>query len=115
MRWLDGGDLGLKLNPGKIAGPAANHSEECQRRFSSENPLDDNVAPGRYPSGWATRRRRRHCCLTPLVVTRALLLNGIAGLALGWLYWKRGLELAMIAHLTTDFVLLVIAPMLASA
>lgn len=36
--------------------------------------------------------------LTPLVVTRALVLNGLAGVAFGWLYWRRGLEAAMVAH-----------------
>lgn len=48
--------------------------------------------------------------ITPLVATRALLLNGIAGLAFGWLYWSRGLESAMIAHFTADIVIHVIAP-----
>ncbi|GAB4463926.1 MAG: CPBP family intramembrane metalloprotease [Anaerolineales bacterium] len=43
--------------------------------------------------------------LTPLVVTRAIVLNGLAGVAFGWLYWKRGLESAMIAHFSADIVL----------
>lgn len=43
--------------------------------------------------------------LTPLVITRAILLNGIGGVIFGWLYWKRGLESAMIAHFSTDIVL----------
>jgi len=43
--------------------------------------------------------------LTPLVITRAILLNGIGGVIFGWLYWKRGLEAAMIAHFSTDIVL----------
>ena len=43
--------------------------------------------------------------LTPLVVSRALLLNGIGGVIFGWLYWKRGLEAAMIAHFSADIVL----------
>lgn len=43
--------------------------------------------------------------LTPLVVTRAILLNGIGGVIFGWLYWKRGLEAAMIAHFSADIVL----------
>lgn len=43
--------------------------------------------------------------LTPLVVARAILLNGAAGVAFGWLYWKRGLESAMAAHFTADIVL----------
>lgn len=42
--------------------------------------------------------------LTPLVVTRALLLNGLASLAFGYLYWRHGLEAAMLAHFTMDIV-----------
>jgi membrane protease YdiL (CAAX protease family) len=38
--------------------------------------------------------------LTPLIVVRALLLNGIAGMIFGWLYWRRSLEAGMIAHAT---------------
>lgn len=36
--------------------------------------------------------------LTPLVVLRAVLLNGIAGVVYGWLFWRRSLEAAMISH-----------------
>ncbi len=43
--------------------------------------------------------------LTPLVITRAILLNGIGGLIFGWLYWKRGLETAMVSHFSADIVL----------
>ncbi|WKZ36772.1 MAG: CPBP family intramembrane metalloprotease [Anaerolineales bacterium] len=43
--------------------------------------------------------------LTPLVITRAIILNGVAGVAFGWLYWKRGLESAIIAHFSADIVL----------
>jgi membrane protease YdiL (CAAX protease family) len=43
--------------------------------------------------------------LTPLVILRALVLNGLAGLAFGYLYWTRGLESAMLAHFTADLVL----------
>jgi membrane protease YdiL (CAAX protease family) len=32
-------------------------------------------------------------------------LNGLAGLAFGYLYWTRGLESAMLAHFTADLVL----------
>lgn len=46
--------------------------------------------------------------ITPLVVVAALLLNGIAGIAFGYLYWKRGLESAMIAHFCGDFVIYVL-------
>jgi len=48
--------------------------------------------------------------LTRLVVTRAVVLNGIPGLAFGWLYWKRGLEPAMAAHFSADLVLHVLLP-----
>ena len=43
--------------------------------------------------------------LTPLIVTRAIVLNGLAGVVFGWLYWRRGLESAMVAHFSADIVL----------
>lgn len=43
--------------------------------------------------------------LTPLVIIRAVVLNGFAGIAFGWLYQTRGLESAMIAHFSADLVL----------
>lgn len=46
--------------------------------------------------------------ITPLVVFAAITLNGIAGITFGYLYWKRGLEAAMIAHFTGDFIVYVI-------
>jgi hypothetical protein len=48
--------------------------------------------------------------ITPLVIFRAVILNGIPGVAFGWLYWRHGLEAAMIAHFATDLVLHMIAP-----
>ncbi|WP_144799219.1 CPBP family intramembrane glutamic endopeptidase [Halorubrum depositum] len=36
--------------------------------------------------------------LTPALVARTILLNAIAGLVFGWLYWRRSLEAAMVAH-----------------
>lgn len=50
--------------------------------------------------------------LTPLVIARALLLNGLGGLLFGWLYWKRGLLAAMLAHFSADVVLHAAAPLL---
>ena len=43
--------------------------------------------------------------LTPLVIVRAIVLNGLAGIAFGYLYQTRGLESAMIAHFSADIVL----------
>ena len=43
--------------------------------------------------------------LTPLVIIRAIVLNGFVGIACGWLYQTRGLESAMIAHFSADIVL----------
>lgn len=43
--------------------------------------------------------------LTPLLVGRALLLNGVVGVATGYLYWRYGLEAAMLAHFAADIVL----------
>lgn len=39
--------------------------------------------------------------LTPLVLVRTLLVNGLAGLLYGWLFWRRHLEAAMAAHAAT--------------
>ena len=50
--------------------------------------------------------------ITPLVVVAALSLNGIASVTFGYLYWKHGLEAAMVAHFSADVVLHVIGPML---
>jgi hypothetical protein len=52
--------------------------------------------------------------LTGLVVMRAIVLNGIGGIIFGWLYWKKGLESAMIAHFSADIVLHIIVPLVAS-
>ncbi len=43
--------------------------------------------------------------LTPLVITRAIVLNGLLGIAFGYLYMKHGLESAMISHFSADIVL----------
>lgn len=49
--------------------------------------------------------------LSSVVVVRTVVLNAIGGLVFGWLYWKRGIEMAMLGHFSTDFVLHVIAPL----
>jgi hypothetical protein len=36
--------------------------------------------------------------LTPLIVFRTILLNALGGMIFGWLYWRRSLEVAMVAH-----------------
>lgn len=48
--------------------------------------------------------------LTFTVVAVVILLNGLAGVAFGWLYWRKGLLLAMVAHFSTDIILHVIVP-----
>ena len=48
--------------------------------------------------------------ITPLVVFAALTLNGVAGIAFGYLYRAYGLEAAMIAHYICDVALFVIGP-----
>jgi membrane protease YdiL (CAAX protease family) len=47
-----------------------------------------------------------------VVVGRTILVNAAAGLVFGWLYWRRGLEVAMLAHFSADLVLHVAAPLL---
>jgi len=48
--------------------------------------------------------------LTSLVVTRAIVLNGVAGVVFGWLYWHRGLEAAMLSHGIAALILHVAVP-----
>ena len=43
--------------------------------------------------------------LTPALIARTLVLNSLAGIAFGWLYWRRGLEAGMVAHFSADIVL----------
>lgn len=51
--------------------------------------------------------------LNALIISRAILLNGIGGVTFGWLYWTFGLESAMLAHFSADIVLHVILVLLA--
>ena len=49
--------------------------------------------------------------ITPIVILRAVVLNGIGGIVFGWLYWKKGLESAIISHFVTDIFILIIIPL----
>lgn len=51
--------------------------------------------------------------LSAFWVVRAILLNGLAGVAFGWLYWRKGILLAMAAHFSADIVLHVLPPLFA--
>ena len=48
-----------------------------------------------------------------LVITHTLIINGFAGLVLGWLFWTFGLETAMLAHFLGDVVLYALLPIIA--
>ena len=50
--------------------------------------------------------------LTPSLIAAVLVGNGCIGMACGWLYWRRGLVAAMIAHTTADLVLKVAIPLI---
>jgi membrane protease YdiL (CAAX protease family) len=52
--------------------------------------------------------------ITPVVIFRAILLNGVGGIIFGWLYKKNGLESAMISHFTADIGIHVIFPIIAA-
>jgi hypothetical protein len=49
--------------------------------------------------------------LTPIIVVRAIVLNGIVGVLTGFLFWRRGIEKAMVCHFSADVVLHVIPPL----
>lgn len=42
--------------------------------------------------------------LSPLLVLRTVSLNALGGTVFGWLFWRRSLEAAMLAHATTHIV-----------
>jgi hypothetical protein len=46
--------------------------------------------------------------ITPLVIARAIVLNGLLGIAFGYLYMTRGLGSAMVSHFSADIVLHVV-------
>lgn len=46
----------------------------------------------------------------PHPVLRAVTINGIAGIALGWLYWWRGLEAAILTHMVAIMVVYIGLP-----
>ena len=50
--------------------------------------------------------------ITPIVIIRAIVLNGIGGLVFGWLYWKKGLESAIISHFCADIFLQIFIPVI---
>jgi hypothetical protein len=47
--------------------------------------------------------------LTPPLVARTVGLNAVSGVVYGWLYWRRSLEAAAVAHATTHLPLLAAA------
>ena len=49
--------------------------------------------------------------ITPPVLAAVFIMNGSVSLAFGYLCWKRGLEAAMLAHFSADFILHIIGPM----
>ncbi len=49
---------------------------------------------------------------TPLIIIRTIIINAVGGIIFGWLYWKNGLESAMISHFSADIVLHVIIPLM---
>lgn len=50
--------------------------------------------------------------INTLVVTHTLVINGLAGLVLGWLFWTFGLETAMLAHFLGDVVIYALLPII---
>ncbi|WP_050432828.1 CPBP family intramembrane glutamic endopeptidase [Chondromyces crocatus] len=53
--------------------------------------------------------------LSGLVIARAVLLNAAIAIPCGWLFWKHGLESAMLAHWLADIVIHILVPALTVA
>jgi hypothetical protein len=47
--------------------------------------------------------------LAPLLVVRTVLLNAVAGVVFGWLYWRKSLEAAMVAHVSFHVLLVALS------
>jgi hypothetical protein len=47
--------------------------------------------------------------LTPALVVRTVLLNAVAGVGFGWLFWRRSLESAMVAHASFHVALVAVS------
>ncbi|MFB5662987.1 CPBP family intramembrane glutamic endopeptidase [Alteribacillus sp. HJP-4] len=47
--------------------------------------------------------------MTPMIFARMIFLNGFGGIIYGWLYWRKGLEAAMIAHMATHLTFVFIS------
>ncbi|WP_025027690.1 CPBP family intramembrane glutamic endopeptidase [Caldalkalibacillus mannanilyticus] len=50
--------------------------------------------------------------ITTGLIVRTIVLNMIGGVLFGWLYWKKGLESAMLAHFSADIILHVLFPLM---
>jgi membrane protease YdiL (CAAX protease family) len=51
--------------------------------------------------------------INTLIIVRTVLLNGIGGVVLGWLFWTFGLETAMLAHFLGDVIIYTLLPIIA--
>lgn len=60
-------------------------------------------AAGHLPVVFATGQA------TAAIITYVLVLNSAAGLIYGWLYWRLGLEAAMVAHVSTHITMMLLA------
>jgi CAAX prenyl protease-like protein len=50
--------------------------------------------------------------VNPITILRVILLNTVAGMLFGWLFWKKGIESAIVAHFATDVVIYVLPRLL---
>lgn len=50
--------------------------------------------------------------LNSIVILRTIILNAIAGILFGYLYWQYSLEIAMVSHFSADLVIHVVVPLL---
>ena len=53
--------------------------------------------------------------VNPYIAASIIAANAVCGIAFGWLFWRRGLEHAIVAHFSTDIVLHVLLPLARAA
>jgi membrane protease YdiL (CAAX protease family) len=71
------------------------------------------VAALLFSAGHLPATAKIYGALTPMLITRAFVLNSVLGCLFGYLYWKKGLEYAMLSHMTVHIsTQLVLLPLL---
>ena len=76
---------------------------DCLVTLSGHTNIFISTPEGERRMGWMERGQFAGdiTVLTGPVIIRTVLLNGLLGTLYGWLYWRRGLEAGIMAHMAS--------------